>query len=162
MSLQSPLKSADAIVGEKSRAIYALWKNLTGNRMAPKRKEITLDLVGNLTPWMWTVDVVDNGADFRSRLVGDRLAQFFGKRLTGSLLSELPNNLFFERVRHIMTHCVEHKQPVAMGPIRSGYEDKDHWETEVVVLPLSEDGENVTCLIGVLELWPIGTKTETR
>ena len=162
MTLQKPLKSVNAIVGEKSRTIYALWKKLAGNRMAPKRKEITLALVGNLSSWMWTADVVDNGADFRFRLVGDRLAQFFERRVIGLLLSEFPNNPFFERTRQAITYCVKHKQPIAAGSARSSYENKDHWETEAIVLPLSEDGENVTSLMGVFDFWPACPEIEAR
>jgi hypothetical protein len=159
MTKQTILKGPDALVGEKSQALHVLWKNLAGDRLAPKREEITLSLVKNLIPWLWTADVVDNGADFRFRLVGDRLIQFFGKRFSGMLLSEFPDSIFFERVKQIFTYCVEHKQPTAIGPVRSSYENKDHWETEAIALPLSDDGENVTGLIGVFELWPIGTNS---
>jgi len=161
MTIQPPFKPADAIIGERSRTLYTIWKNLAGNRLAPKRKEITLGLVGNLSSWMWTADVVDKGADFRFSLAGDRLTQFLGIYRVGSLLSEIPSSPFFERARLLYTYCVEHKQPVAIGPVRSSYEGREHWETEFVVLPLSEDGKNVTGLMGVFDLWPVGTKTET-
>ncbi|MGA7673497.1 MAG: PAS domain-containing protein [Rhizomicrobium sp.] len=157
MNKHTVLKGPDAIVGEKSRALHALWRKLTGDRLAPKREEITLSLVRNLTPWLWTVDVVDNGADFRFRLTGDRVTQFLDGCHAGMLLSELPINLFFERLRHTLAHCVEHRRPVAVGPVRSGYEGKEHWEVEAVVLPLSEDGKTINCLMGAMEIWPIGS-----
>ena len=151
------LKTADAIVGERCRSLYDIWQNLTDGRVAPKREEITLGQVRRLTAWMWVIDVVDSGADFRFRLAGDRIVQFLGRRHADARLSEFPNNAFFMRMKHTLSHCVEHKLPVAVGPVRSDYEGKEHWDVEFVMLPLSEDGETVTSLMGIMELWPAGT-----
>jgi hypothetical protein len=106
---------------------------LTGDRVAPRHDEVSLSLVRNLTPWFWTVDVIDNGADFRFRMAGDRIIQFLGERQAGLLLSGQPKNPFYERMRHTFAHCVEYKRPIAVGPIQSGYEGKEHWEMEAVV-----------------------------
>jgi len=154
---ETSFKNPDAIIGHKSKALYEIWKSLTGGRVAPKREEITLGLVRNLTPWLWTADVIDNGADFRFRMAGDRIAQFYGQPLAGSPISELPNNPFLERVKQVLTYCVKDKRPVALGPIRSRREGKEHWEIEAVVVPLSEDGKTINCLMGTMELWPTGT-----
>ena len=151
------LKAVDAIGGERCRSLYDIWHTLTNGRVAPRREEITLGHVRKLTPWMWVIDVVDSGADFRFRLAGDRVVQFLGRRHGDARLSEFPKNVFFERMKRTLSHCVEHKRPVAIGPVRSGYEGKEHWEVEFVMLPLSEDGETVTSLMGIMELWPIGT-----
>ncbi len=159
MTLHSDLKPAESAVGEKSRALHALWRELKGDRMAPKREEITLGHVRALSPWIWTIDVVDDGADFRFRMAGDRIIQFLGKRFAGSLLSGVPESPFFERMKRTLTHCVENKQPAAVGPVRSDYEDTDHWEIEALALPLSEDGDKVTGFVGAMEIWPLGTKT---
>jgi hypothetical protein len=150
-------KSTDAIVGDHARELHALWEKLTGDRVAPRREEFTLSLVRTLTPWLWTADVIDNGADFRFRLAGDRVAQFYGKRITGLPLSELPNTPFIERVRQMLAYCVEHKRPVVAGPVRSSREGKEHWDVEAIVVPLSDDGETINGLMGTVELWPAGT-----
>ncbi|MDE2109731.1 MAG: PAS domain-containing protein [Alphaproteobacteria bacterium] len=162
MTPHNDLKPANAIVGEKSQALLALWSKLKGDRMAPKREEVTLTHVRALSPWVWTIDVVDGGADFRFRLAGDRIIQFLGKRYSGSLMSSLPESPFFERLHRTLSYSVEHKRPVAVGPVRSDYEGTDHWEVEAVALPLSDDGENVTGFLGAMEVWPLGTKTKKR
>ncbi len=127
------------------------------SRIAPKRKEITLSLVRDVTPWMWIIDVIGDGADFRFRLVGDRIVQFLGDRNFGVLLSELPASPFYDVMRRILSRSVETKEPVALGPVRANYAGKEHWEVEIVVLPLSEDGERISALFGTMELWPLGT-----
>lgn len=162
MTTNSVLKGPDELVGDKSRALHAIWQKLTGDRLAPKRDEFTLAHIRTLAPWIWTIDVIDDGRDFRFRLAGDRIIQFMQKRYAGAVLSELPRNPFFVRMHTILSHCVTAKRPVAAGPYRSVYENKDHLEMEVVVLPLSDDGETVTGLMGVMELWPLGTMTKAQ
>jgi len=151
------LKTPDAIVGERCQALYDIWHHLANGRVAPRREEITLGHVRKLTPWLWVIDVIDSGTDFRFRLVGDRVVQFLGGHNADVRLSELSKNAFFERMKQTLSHCVEHKLPVAIGPVRSGYEGKEHWEVEYVMLPLSEDGKSVSSLMGIMELWPAGT-----
>ena len=158
--MSSTFKPADALVGDKVRAIYAIWEKLKGSRLAPERKEITLTQVRLLSPWMWIIDVLDEGADFRFRLAGDRIVQFLGGRYSGAAFSELPANPFYERMRRTLLHSLEKKSAVAVGPVRSNYPGKEHWETEIVVLPLSDDGKNVTALFGVMELWPLGSRAD--
>jgi hypothetical protein len=160
MTTHNDLKPAEAVVGDKSRALHTLWNKLKGERLAPKREDITLGHVRKLSPWIWTIDVVDDGADFRFRLAGDRIIQFLGKRYAGSLLSTLPKTPFFERMRRTLAYGVKHKRPVAVGPVRSDHEGTDHWEIEALALPLSDDGETVTGFLGTMELWPLGTKTK--
>ena len=155
--MNSTFKSAEALVGDKVRAIYAIWEALKGPRLAPERKEITLAQVRALSPWMWIIDIIDDGADFRFRLAGDRIVQFLGGRDSGAAFSELPPNPFYERMRHTLQHSLENKSAVAVGPVRSNYPGKEHWETEIVVLPLSDDGAKITALFGAMELWPVGS-----
>ena len=156
--MNSNFKPAAALVGDRARAAHALWERVKGSRLAPKRQEITLALVRTLAPWMWIVEVVDDGEDFRFRQAGDRVVQFLGRRYSGTSLSELPSDPFFNRLETILARCLEQKAPVAFGPVRSAHPGKEHWEVEVIALPLSEDGEKVTALFGVVELWPIGSQ----
>ena len=160
MTMNAVLKGPDALVGDKSRALHAIWLKLTGDRLAPKREEFTLAHIRTLAPWVWSIDVIDGGKDFRFRLAGDRIIEFMQKRYVGAVLSELPRVPFFVRMQAILSHCVATQRPVAAGPFQSAYENKDHLEMEVVVLPLSDDGESVTALLGVMELWPLGTMTK--
>jgi hypothetical protein len=155
----SEFKPADKTVGEKSRALFALWQALKGERLAPKREEVTLSHTRALTSSLWFIDVVDGGKDYRFRLSGEEIVRFLGGRHTGLLLSELSDNPFFARLRKMLSHCVAHGKPLSFGPAVTTYPGKEHWEMEMVALPLSEDGRNVSCLMGTLQLWPRGTMT---
>lgn len=157
--VEAALKAADSLVGERNRLLYQIWKEKAADRFAPRRADITLSLVRALTPWLWMNDVMDNGGDFRLRLAGDGVNQFLGGTFTGHLLSEQPSSVFIERMKRVLRHGVDYKVPVALGPIPSGHTGKEHWEMELIALPLSEDGVAVNCLMGTLELWPLGTYT---
>lgn len=152
-------KPADKAAGEKTRAVFAIWQSLKGARLAPRREDVTLSHTRTLTSSLWFVDVVDGGKDYRFRLGGEDIVHFLGGRYSGELLSKLPDNLFFQRVRKALSYCVEQRKPVSLGPVASVYPGKEHWEMEVAVLPLSDDGENVTCIMGTMQLWPRGTMT---
>jgi hypothetical protein len=153
------LKPADASIGEKSRALFAIWQALKGERLAPKREEVTLSHTRALTASLWFIDVVDGGEDYCFRLGGEEIVRFLGGRHSGMKLSQVPPNPFFERMKRTLAFCVEQKKPVSLGPIASGYPGKEHWEMEVVLLPLSGDGETVNCVMGTMQLWPRGTMT---
>src|ERR1700733_655679 len=67
--------------------VHAAWKKTAAGRMAPRREEITPALLKSALPWVWMIDVIDRGRDFRFRLAGDRIIQFMGRRYAGLLLS---------------------------------------------------------------------------
>lgn len=150
-------KSADACLGEKPRALFAIWQSLKGERLAPKREDVTLSQTRTLTSALWFIDVVEGGNDYCFRLGGEEIVRFLGGRHSGVKLSELASNPFFEAMKRTLDFCVEHRKPVSLGPMASGYPGKEHWEMEVVALPLSEDGAAITCVMGTMQLWPRGT-----
>jgi hypothetical protein len=155
MSISIDLKSADALTSERLASIYQIWKQLAGKRFAPRRDQISPAKLRTLLPWTWIVDVIGN--DFRFRIAGERVIEYLGGRHAGRLLSELRGPEFFELTQEIFSYCVAHKMPVAHGPLRSALVNREHYEAEVLVLPLSEDGVRVTALCGGFETWPYGT-----
>jgi hypothetical protein len=146
-----------ALTSEKLRATYDVWRELRGDRVGPKRDEITPARLRAALPWTFTIDVVDAGADFRFRFAGDRIIQFMGRRYAGSLLSELGSSTFFNQMRAMYAGCVAAKAPVASGVRQASLPGKEFLEIEALVLPLSEDGVNVTALFGAFDSWQLGT-----
>src|SRR6185312_11619095 len=143
MNLVVSYKSADRLVSEKLVGALDAWKRVAAGRLAPRREEITPALLRSVLPSIWMIDVIDGGRDFRFRFAGDRVIQFMGRRYAGELLSDHIDVPFFQRMKAILVECVTRKTPVAVGPLRSNLQDKDYLEMEVVVMPLSEDGETV-------------------
>lgn len=156
MQVLPHLKQAAAVVGERNRTLYAIWSRIANGRKAPRRAELTLRELGRLTSWLITFDVLDGGADFRFRLMGDGLVRFIEDNYAGRLLSEFKTRSFFNTAMGLLSHCVQRAEPVGLGPRIPDFEGKQHWECEYVFLPLSDDGENVTGVIGTMDLWQAG------
>jgi len=152
MTVAVSFKSADQLVSERLVGVHDAWKRTAGERMGPKREEITPSLLRTALPWIWMIDVVDGGKDFLFRIAGERVIEFMGRRHAGELLSSNLENPFFQRMHAILVQCHRQRKPVAAGPVRSNLAGKDFLEMEVVVMPLSEDGRNVTTLFGALDL----------
>jgi hypothetical protein len=152
MTVAVSFKSADQLVSERLVGVFDAWKRTAGDRIAPKREEITPSLLRTALPWIWMIDVLDGGKDFRFRIAGERVVQFMGRRYAGELLSDNLDNPFFQRMRAILVECMSRKKSVSVGPIRSNLRGKEFFEMEVVVMPLSEDGQSVTTLFGALDL----------
>ena len=157
MNLVVSYKSADHLVSEKLVGALDAWKRVAAGRLAPRREEITPALLRSVLPSIWMIDVIDGGKDFRFRFAGDRVIQFMGRRYAGELLSDHIDVPFFQRMKAILSECVSRKAPVAAGPLRSNLRGKDFLEMEVVVMPLSEDGEAVSCLFGAMDVRGLGT-----
>jgi hypothetical protein len=157
MTVAVSFKSVEHLVSERLVGVLDAWKRMAAGRAAPRREEITPALLRTALPWIWMVDVVDGGKDFRFRLAGDRVIQFLGRRYAGELISESLDNPFFQRMRAILAECTEHKKPLAVGPLRSNLKGKEFFEIEIVVMPLSENGRQVSALFGAMDLSAVAT-----
>lgn len=146
-----------ALTSDKLKTVHEVWKELASGRVGPKRDEITPARLRGATPFTFTIDVIDGGKDFRFRIAGDRIIQFLGGRMAGTLLSERRGTPFFDAMHQLYESCVTTRAPVAIGPLAATYPGKEFLEIEVLILPLSEDGETVTALFGAFESWQLGT-----
>jgi hypothetical protein len=142
--------------GERAHTFYAIWQNARKDRLAPKRRDLTLSMVRKLSAWVWVAEILDGGRDYRFRLTGDGIVRFFDRNVTGFRLSQFADGLFVRNLRLAFDTCLHARQPVVFGPVATGYVDKDFWEMETLVLPLSETGEGISALMGAFELTRAG------
>lgn len=121
------------------------WETKRGPRRFPSRRDIDpLDfayLLGNVG----LLDVLREPLRFRVRLCGENLVHKIGAEVTGKLLDELP---LPELREHFAQRC---RQIVERGaPYRTSGDyvlDERSSRHELLVLPLSEDGEAVSMLL---------------
>ncbi len=144
------------LTSERLKIVHGVWRDLAAGRIGPKRDEITPALLRGTTAFTFTIDVVDGGRDFRFRFAGDRIIQFIGRRLAGSLLSEIRGARFFDVMHMLYEECTRTKAPVARGPVQTTYPGKEFLEIETIILPLSEDGQTVSCLFGAMDSRQVG------
>jgi hypothetical protein len=155
--MNTDFKSPEAITSDKLADVHKLWKQMAGTQFAPKRADISPAKLRALLPWTWIVDVIDGGGDFRFRIAGERVVEYLGGRHAGKLLSNLRGPKFFELMHSLFSYAVINRRPVLHGPLQSSLANREHFEAEVLILPLSDDGVNVTALCGGFEVWPYGT-----
>lgn len=148
---------ARALTSDNLRAVYLLWKGIAGTRIGPRRDELTPQRLRRATPWTFTVEALDGGADFRFGFAGDRLMQFLQQRCAAPTLAGLRGVHFFDAADQLFRQCVASAKPLASGPKPTFYQGKEHLEREVLLLPLSENGATVTGLLGALDTWRLGT-----
>jgi len=130
----------------KTRLGYDYWRMLCGSRRYPSRDEIKpRDIAAALTN-MALVKVIDGGADFQFRIVGDHAGRGYSadlnNRLFSSLESELPRAVAnWNRVyRGVMQSGI----PMAVD-IVTGIDapDINFTEAEAVFLPLGPNGDEI-------------------
>jgi len=145
------------LTSERLRRLYAYWASLKGERIAPSRSELNPADMRDQLGWIWLMDVIDGGEDFRFRLGGDRVIQFFGQRLSGMLLSRaMPGSPeFFSRFRNLVRLAALNALPASGGPAQTAYQPRAYLEIEALMLPLSDDGRTVSGILGGIELRPL-------
>jgi hypothetical protein len=153
---------AQTLTSDKLKAAYAVWNAARTDRVAPRRDEIVPANLRGVLTFTFTMDVVDFGKDFRFRFAGDRISQFMGRRFAGSLLSEQTGSPFFDNMRAMFSACVAARSPIASGVRQATYPGKDFLEVEAMVLPLSDNGVDVTHLFGAFESWQLGTHSSSQ
>jgi hypothetical protein len=148
---------ANAVMSEKLLAVYAIWKTLTAGRIGPRRAELAPARLRRAISWTFMVDVIDGGKDFRFGFTGDKLMQFLDSRCAAPTLAGMRGAHFFDRADELFRQCIAGRKPLVSGPKQTLYRGREHLEREVLLLPLSEDGVEITGLLGAFDTWQLGT-----
>ena len=127
--------------------LYEYWQSKLGDRLMPAREDIDPTEIAPLLPHIMLVDVVGSGSDFRIRMVGTALNESTGGTATGRLVSQIfPPGDYADYVLGLHTEMVEEKVPI-YGECIHDDPDLVRHATLRLIMPLSEDGENVTAAL---------------
>jgi hypothetical protein len=122
------------------------WEDRRRGRELPSRKDFDPGdiryIVGNLS----LVDVTRDPLDFRFRIHATNVADRMGFDMTGKMLATLPDRQYAALIRTHYTEVVTLRRPVARLRNRV-MTDQHTWNCEVLVLPLSSDGQTVDMLM---------------
>ncbi len=149
-----------APTSEKLTGIVTIWRELAAGGIGPKRDAITPARLRGTMPWVFLLDVT--GEDFKFRFAGERIIQFMERRLQGSQLSEHLGTPFFDGMQQFFSRAVRTRTAQSYGPGPVTYPGKEHFEMEVMVLPLSDDGHSISGLLGAFDTWRLGTHSAGR
>jgi hypothetical protein len=131
------------------RAVLDYWERRRGARAMPRRRDIDPAELRQVLPHIQITEVIDGGARFRYRLVGTAIVEAFGAEFTGKYVDELVSG-----ERDSFVHACYRAVCAARRPafVRSKYittKDIDLTANRVLA-PLSEDGEQVSQILGAL------------
>ncbi|MDE1986795.1 MAG: PAS domain-containing protein [Alphaproteobacteria bacterium] len=126
------------------------WLSLRGTKCFPARDLVNVRDVGNALSHMMLIKVIEGGADFELRVVGDAIARALRvpvhKRRLGDIAGEAP--LFAERNFKFYRSVVESRKPLAMrtylGPAS---QELKYTHVEALILPLGSRDDLVDYLL---------------
>src|SRR5690349_20441735 len=137
--------------------LYRYWDARREDRFAPRRPDIHPTEIPKLLPFLLLVDILP-GLRCRYRLVGTEVERVFGAAMTGRCIDDLMRGEYLDFIGGLYKAVVERRTPVYSENTYAN----DAFRTHRLMLPLSEDGENVTMVLaGQVFLRRSGGSTET-
>lgn len=133
------------------RGLRDYWRDLRGARAMPSRADIDPAHIPSLLPYVFLVDVAGTPPVFRYRLIGTEITKMAGRDATGCLLDE---GLYGDNTdRMLLTYraCVADRSPKAVRETVQ-FVDKDWITVEVLLVPLSPDGGDITMIFGGVDI----------
>jgi hypothetical protein len=151
MSFDTTLIAADWDMRKLAAAplseLHGYWDQRRGGRSMPARADIDVALIPTLLQYIFLIDVIDGGRDFRFRLAGTHFRDVTGQEVTGQLVAEAFPEQFGADVRRVWTKVVEEKRPVR-GTGSLWIPGREHVRWEGIAMPLAEDDRSVNMLLG--------------
>ena len=134
------------IESPKLRQLYDDWNSRRQGREFPSRADFDPFELKYVLGTLSLVDVLRDPLRFRYRLHGSTMADLIGTDMTGKYLDEMTDRRYYEKANATFTEVVEMGTPT-FGSYRRLMTDRRTWDYEVLVLPLSGDGQTIDMLI---------------
>jgi hypothetical protein len=126
------------------------WQAKRGERCMPSRNDISPAQLKTQLPHILLADVVDDGADFRYRLVGTHLREFFPAEPSGKLMSSVIapfGGRTLEATLSAYRAVVTRRTPVRMTGGGSWFDQTTKY-FDAYLAPLSDDGATANMVLG--------------
>lgn len=137
----------DKIQSPNVRHIYSVWKSKCKAGALPSRSDVDPVEFGKALPNVFLVKIQPTEPKLLLHLMGTTFEEQYGESVTGKFIEDLDFGDDKNRILEAYDRIIETKEPVY---IWSEYEKSDgrvmHFER--IALPLSDDGETVTGVLG--------------
>lgn len=131
-------------------AVREYWRSKRGDRRMPARADLDVLELRPFMGSMFLFDVLDQGQDFRFRLIGTHLVERFGRDSTGKTFSEAyagTDQVTANWLRGVYERVVAEAVPIwSRAPLAQV--DRDFVVSAAIHLPLSADGRTVNMVFG--------------
>ncbi len=127
--------------------LLAHWRELCDGRTFPSFEELDPAVISDIWDNAFVLDLAGHLDDPVFRVVGDSFAAHTGSPLRDVRVSEVPVNSLAERSASYYREVIEKAVPISRG----GEFRKEDGTTVLyrgVILPMSDDGETITGLLG--------------
>lgn len=131
-------------------AVYNYWRTLLGDRRMPARSDFDPARVARQLPLISLIDVLEEGLDFRFRLVGSLVESMLLSAPTGLRLSEFVHQESAKAAAELYKLVLANRCP-AFQAGRMHHEEQGHQRYAFLALPLSTDGETIDIILTVSE-----------
>lgn len=130
-------------------SIYEYWKKKRGDRKMPARKDIVPSEIREHLGWVLMLDVLPGMQEFRYRLVGTRVNQYFNVDSTGMTVSQAwaPQGQAAINGVHAILRAVAKDRLILRTYGGKDWSDMGLEEFDGIYLPLSDDGETVNVIL---------------
>jgi hypothetical protein len=129
--------------------VLAYWRSIhPPGRPFPARAHLDPVELGTLLSFVFLVDVIGDGRDFRYRLVGTDIVNHTVRDNTGRLLSELVAQGSQHSLARLYGIAVERRQAMMQWLVYENGVGLRRWY-QTLVMPLSADGQSINMLLGV-------------
>lgn len=129
--------------------LRAYWEQKRGARAMPARSDISPAQLKDHLGWVMILDVLPGARDFRYRLIGTLVTQYFSSDGTGKTVMEAfaPNGEAVAKSVNSIFRKVARDKCVMRTAGDANWLSEGMEEFEAIYLPLSDDGENVTHIL---------------
>jgi len=141
-----------AIISPSLHEVLSYWRKKAAGRPGPQRGDIRPAEIAHVLPMIFLADVIDEGVEFRFRLIGTGLTRVVGEDWTGKLVSECYRPELTERLIRVLSHVVKHRAPLRTVATVSAIEGFSAFRGENLFLPLFEGGDNVAVVLAACDL----------
>lgn len=135
--------------------LLAYWEGKRAGRRMPRRADIHPEEIPGLLRNVILIDVEHDPLRLRYRLIGTDITRTMQRDSTGKYYDEIYASELLEDIYRTFRHLLAQKAPLRTFGT-AFYPDKNFYSYETLNLPLSEDGETVNMVLGML-VFHLGT-----
>jgi hypothetical protein len=144
-----PAFEPSRIVSPMLRRLYDSWYKAAGSKPMPAPRDFDPADIA------WAVDFlsvheVRPGDEFHFRIDAPHTANIFGIDMTGKSLADYPESRVRELIRRTLLRVVATRAPVL--EMRDITISLWRWEYEILLVPLSADGQNVDTIYSLPQI----------
>lgn len=141
------------IRSDKLRRMHAYWVRIKGDKAMPARADFDPVDIPDLLANISLMDLSFEPFRATAKVVGTAIVEFLGRDHTGKSIEEGLEPALASEAMAQYRDVVDARQPVLVASM-ARVRDREHFEVERLLLPLSDDGETVNMCITCTEFTP--------